>query len=320
MQTASYVFHCQFPAPAALPEFKGSTLRGAFGHALKSVVCALRRQQCERCLLAATCGYAFIFEVAKVRPESSDEKSRIAARPHPFVLVPPLTPQQSYAAGEAFDFTLTLFGRANNYLPHIVYAVERMGQGGLGKGGREGQGCFHLRAISSSGVTVYDGERKVIETDRPPTQLQLADPPSRPVLTLTIHLLTPLRLKHHNHLQAELPFHLLIRAALRRISTLTEAYGNGEPDLDYRGLVRRAEAVTIRHSNCRWVDLRRYSNRQKSGMLMGGVLGSVTYEGELTEFLSLLRFCEQVNLGKQTAFGLGRIEVVAGENEKLPYS
>ena len=42
---------------------------------------------------------------------------------------------------------------------------------------------------------------------------------------------------------------------------------------------------------------------------MGGMQGSVTYEGELTEFLPLLRFCEAVNLGKQTAFGLGRIEV-----------
>jgi len=35
-------------APAHLPAFKGSTLRGAFGHALRRAVCAMGPQQpCE---------------------------------------------------------------------------------------------------------------------------------------------------------------------------------------------------------------------------------------------------------------------------------
>ncbi|OPY93315.1 MAG: hypothetical protein A4E73_00247 [Syntrophaceae bacterium PtaU1.Bin231] len=41
-------------------------------------------------------------------------------------------------------------------------------------------------------------------------------------------------------------------------------------------------------------------------MLMGGLLGEIQYEGSIGEFLPLLRFCEEVNLGKQTSFGLGR--------------
>ncbi len=314
MQTGSYQFHCQFTAPAVLPEFKGSTLRGAFGHSLKQVVCALRRQQCPTCLLNATCAYAFIFEAEKLPAEKSADKARIATRPHPYVLAPPLTSQQSFAVGDGFAFDLTLFGRANDYLPHLVYAVERMGDSGLGKGAGEdkGQGRFRLLAMRSGGATLYDGERRVITAGPPPPRLQLDDPPPIPVPALTLRLITPLRLKHHNHLQAELPFHLLVRAALRRISTLAETYGSGEPDLDYRGLTRRAEQVTTQHSACRWLDLRRYSNRQQSGMLIGGVLGSIRYQGELAEFLPLLRFCEQTHLGKQTAFGLGRIEVEEG--------
>lgn len=315
MQTGSYLFHCQFTTPAVMPEFKGSTLRGAFGHALKTVVCALRRRQCSDCLLTATCAYDFIFEVDKVRTESGAGAARIAARPHPFVLAPPLTPQRHYAVGQTFDFGLTLFGRANDYLPHLVYAVERMAEAGLGQGAREGQGAFRLLAMRSGTNTIYDGEGKTI-APQPPERLQLAAPPPGPIPTLTIRLLTPLRLKHHNHLQAELPFHLLIRAVLRRISTLAAAYGDGEPNLDYRGLTRRAEQVAIRKSDCRWLDLRRYSNRQQSGMLIGGVLGSVTYEGELAEFLPLLRYCEQTHLGKQTAFGLGRIEVMEDGQSK----
>lgn len=39
-------------APARLPPFQGSTLRGAFGHALRKAVCAMGPDQaCETCTL-----------------------------------------------------------------------------------------------------------------------------------------------------------------------------------------------------------------------------------------------------------------------------
>ncbi|OGP82815.1 MAG: hypothetical protein A2V87_10495 [Deltaproteobacteria bacterium RBG_16_58_17] len=44
-------------------------------------------------------------------------------------------------------------------------------------------------------------------------------------------------------------------------------------------------------------------------MLMGGMVGRAVYAGDLVEFLPLIRFCERVHLGKQTAFGLGRISI-----------
>jgi len=44
-------------------------------------------------------------------------------------------------------------------------------------------------------------------------------------------------------------------------------------------------------------------------MFMGGMMGSVTYEGKLNEYLPLLDFCEKVHLGKNTSFGLGKIKV-----------
>jgi CRISPR/Cas system endoribonuclease Cas6 (RAMP superfamily) len=118
-----------------------------------------------------------------------------------------------------------------------------------------------------------------------------------------------LRLKYLNELESGLPFHVLIRAALRRISSLFTAYGDGEPDLDYRGIVRRAQEITIEKSALHWFDWRRWSNRQDQGMLMGGLMGSITYAGALTEFMPLLLLCETLHLGKQTAFGLGKIKI-----------
>ena len=46
-------------------------------------------------------------------------------------------------------------------------------------------------------------------------------------------------------------------------------------------------------------------------MLMGGMIGAVTYTGDVTEFLPLIRFCEKVHIGKQTTFGLGKFSFKA---------
>jgi len=119
--------------------------------------------------------------------------------------------------------------------------------------------------------------------------------------------MTPLRLKFKNRLKADLPFHVLVRAMLRRVSSLLEYYDGGEPPLDYRGLVKRAEEVKIISSDLRWFDWRRYSFRQDRSMLMGGMCGSITYDGKIGEFMPLIDFCIKVHLGKQTAFGLGKI-------------
>lgn len=310
MLVGRYLFHCQFTSPAALPAFKGSMLRGAFGHALKKVACALRRRSCADCLLSTTCVYSLIFEPHIIPPDNGNTKT--SSRPHPYVLQPPADNRRAFGEGDAFTFGLTLFGTANDFLPHIVYAVEQMGETGLGRAGDKGRGRFALTAVETGGATLYDGGKKILAHGRPLPGLELQPPPAGPVSSLSVKLLTPLRLKHDNHFQQTLPFHLLIRAALRRIAGLEEAFGQGEPQLDYRGLVRRAGQIVTRESDCCWVDIERYSNRQQTGMLMGGLQGELVYEGELGEFLPLLRYCEVTHLGKQTAFGLGRVEVGEG--------
>lgn len=311
MLVGRYLFHCRFTTEARLPAFKGSTLRGAFGHALKRVVCALRRKTCADCLLSTSCVYSLVFENPAGPPDKSanDLPAKTLGRPHPYVLQPPLDHRRAYETGEAFSFGLALFGPANDFLPHLVYAVERMGETGLGRGGKNGRSRFMLEAVESRGVLLYDGAAKTLRQGHELTSHDLQPPAAGPLDSLTVRFLTPLRLKHHNRFQQTLPFHLLIRAALRRIATLEEAFGQGEPALDYRGLVRRAEQVVTRESDCRWSEIERYSNRQQTGMLIGGLLGEVVYEGELGEFLPLFKYCAVTHLGKQTAFGLGRVEV-----------
>lgn len=130
--------------------------------------------------------------------------------------------------------------------------------------------------------------------------------------TIKIDLKTPLRLKSRNELQNNLPFALLVRAMLRRVSSLFNYWGEGEPSLDYRGMVQRAEQVEVAARNLYWHEWERYSNRQETAMNFGGMLGSITYKGNLNEYLPLLQLCSQLHIGKQTTFGLGsfKLEII----------
>ncbi len=305
-----FIFNCELNAEAVLPPFKGSTFRGAFGVALKRVVCALKRQDCQKCLLGSRCIYAFFFEKKNSVPLHG---KKVAAIPHPFVIEPPLNSKTHFRPGEGFDFNLLLFGRATTYLPYCIYAFEQMGQTGIGKRIQGKRAGFVLKTVSANGQIIYSGQDKRLRSEDITSHLVLLGPPSNEVKALTIHLQTPLRVKHENYLKADLPFHVLIRAALRRISSLFACYGDGEPDLNYHGLVERARGVRTEESNLRWFDWERYSNRQETRMLMGGMIGSVTYKGDLAEFLPVLRICEEVHLGKQTTFGLGQIKIVEDE-------
>jgi hypothetical protein len=284
---------------ALLPPYKGSTFRGVFGHALKRVVCALKRQNCDACLLRKSCLYPAVFETA--------------ALPHPFVIEPPRDKKTEYAPGETFTCNLLLFGAFNHKLPYFVYAFEQMGRIGIGKKLEGGRGRYRLEEVRSGHSRIYCARDQKLKTMTDVREISLEDSEavSADDRRLEVSLETPMRAKFKGRLADGLPFHVLVRGMLRRVSSLMNAYGSGEPALDYRGLVEQARAVRVVRSALRWQDWDRYSNRQNRHMLMGGITGSIVYAGRLKPYLPLLETCSELHVGKQTAFGLGKIEVGA---------
>ncbi|MBN1625216.1 MAG: CRISPR system precrRNA processing endoribonuclease RAMP protein Cas6 [Deltaproteobacteria bacterium] len=303
----NYRFSCLFENDAQLPPFKGSTFRGVFGRALKNVVCALKRENCDDCLLADKCLYAVVFETRK---NSNGQGGRLAAPPHPFVIEPPTDEITHYRKGDRFAFNLLLFGDANLQLPYFVYAFEQMGKIGMGRRVNGVRGHYTLEDVTSGDSLIYSSSDKKLRADKEPEKLTLTEVhQAKGDISVTIRFLTPIRLKFENRLSAELPFHLLVRAMLRRVSSLFKEYGGKEPDLDYKGMVIRAQDVRTAENNLRWHDWRRYSFRQESEMTLGGMIGSVSYEGALGEYAPLMELCSRLHIGKQTTFGLGKFEM-----------
>ncbi|MEA3468995.1 MAG: CRISPR system precrRNA processing endoribonuclease RAMP protein Cas6 [Thermodesulfobacteriota bacterium] len=306
VKAQKYTFHCRFKTEARLPGYLGSTLRGALGWGLKRTSCALKRQQCETCLLREQCAYAWIFETERYK---AGDGRIINARPHPFVLQPEMNCAGHREQGTDLNFSLLLFDRANEFLPQLVYAIQMMGEAGVGSGRRQGLGRFQLEKVSTEEEELFNAENSVLKKCIDIPLLHLEDMTATETGSVRLILQTPLRLKQNNKLGRVLPFHVLIRTTLRRIAALEDAYGGGEPDLDYRGLVQRAETIETAESSIRWQELFRYSNRQRKKVSLSGLAGSVSYHGLLTEFVPLLRYAEQVNIGKQTVFGLGKVDI-----------
>ena len=291
-----------------LPGYKGSTFRGAFGNALRRVVCALRRDTCEGCLVREQCVYAYVFDTPV--PQDSERMRKYPYAPHPFVIEPPEERDRVYAPGETLTFGLVLMGRAIDYLPYFVYTFDRMGETGIGRG----RGKFRLEEAYAVGEDsdvrrVYDGESQSLSGDYPRLSASALEPVKPADGEVQLRFTTPTRIKYQGRLTLELTFEILVRNLLRRISSLAYFHCGGELDLDYRDMIERAKAVELVHRNLVWYDWERYSARQDERMKLGGFTGRIVFRGDLDGFGPLLRVGEHLHIGKGTSFGLGRYRI-----------
>ena len=265
-----YRFHFTAETPTHLSEFAGSAWRGAFGTALKRVVCATRLPTCENCPLSENCVFPSLFE-GRNRPVAG-RLSTLERVPVPYVFQPLQNIERVVAEGDQTAIDLTLVGTANQRLPYVVHAMTRAGARGIGRG----RGRLALVAVDR--LLSRDGAEAIRVNDGGAhcRVLDAAPPPIRSFTGTVIDLdvTTPLRLKIDGNLvtpQRFRPAHL-IEAIVRRVSTLAE-FHDAPIDADYRALKHLANTVTMSSAQFQWQEQRRYSSRQNTAMAMGGIAG-----------------------------------------------
>lgn len=290
-----------------LPPYLGSTIRGAFGLALRQSCCVLRRQECSTCMLRSRCVYCYVFETPLTG--SGDRERRYASAPHPFVLDLDMVSPGVREAGGTFSFGVTLIGRAVDFLPYFVHAFQRMGELGLGRG----RGTFELSRVVSRGggngcaEAIYsDGELRL-----PQTFLTVEDAllKAENAAEMELRFETPVRFVERGELCREPRFRTLVGHLLRRLENLARVHCDGSSEWIYGSLLERAAEVELTVNETRWHDWERYSGRQDRKMKLGGLVGRVVYRGDLPPFEPLLALGRWIHVGKSTSFGLGRYEV-----------
>jgi CRISPR/Cas system endoribonuclease Cas6 (RAMP superfamily) len=302
MQLARYRFSFQVLEPLQLPAYAGSMWRGAFGRGLKQTVCVMPGQPCDRCRLRTSCLYP-LFYGDEVLPSVA----RFASPPRPFVLEPG-SAQALLSPGETVRLDVVLVAGALAALPHVVHGLRLAGQQGVSSQ-RSRLALVQVEQQDSGQLAQW---RTIL---REPGALQPAPVQPVPVPSVPaqvrMELVTPLRLKRQQHLMTPrtFAFREVVVHLLRRIRVLEQLYGEVVADT----VVPLPDEVFHPERRCAltWFDWQRWSNRQRTRMNFGGLLGEVELEGALLEpFWPYLWLGQWLHVGSAASFGLGQHRLV----------
>lgn len=285
-----------------LPPFIGSTIRGAFGNILKETICVQKNIQCQNCMLKNYCIYTYLFESHWY---FSNEDKPQAGVSQPFVF----DTSNNAKMENHIKLSLMLYGGGINYLPYFIYCFNKIGERGLGTNRIK----FKLESVKDAfnkQVPLNDDDESSIIKKRPLTKEwnDYANEAEKigKIKYCQIHLVTPLRLKQHGKLQDQLNFELFFRAIVRRWQQLCKYYGDEYNYPEINILINNAKSIESGTLNLKWQERERYSRRQDQRILLGGITGTMECEGDLKPFLPWLLLGQDLHIGKNTSFGLGK--------------
>jgi hypothetical protein len=316
---------------------KSNTLRGAFGMAFRRLVCIPQCREVRLCPLGQTCPYRIIFEPAP--PPGAERLSKNQDIPRPFIFRPPLDTATTYPPGQAFDFTLTLMGKAVDFLPYFILAFREVAREGVGLN-RARCELEEARAVnpesgpwpeppvpSPVSALIYTAADQLFRAPQAFTlgdyvQARLAQllngngGLSTGHYALTTVFLTPTYLKSEGQAVRQPEFHHLFKRVRDRLNALCTFYGPGPIDADFKGLGEAAEKVCTVKSDVHWQERSRRSSKTGQRHELSGFIGSCTYEFHKPESevsnLELLKWLvcgELIHAGRHTAWGNGWFQV-----------
>lgn len=317
---ARYRFTWRVTHTLALPDYAGSALRGAFGHALRQLACVTKAKECAECPLLAQCPYPQVFSPHDIpRTAHADDKhwfSTMVQIPAPYVIEPPAWGRNTLQPDAKFSFNMVLFGDALAQLPLIILAWRRA----LLRGLTRSEGKAELQRVEwlpdgEHGQTIYQESSPVIVAHEA-TLSTLA--PTTPH-NVHIELVSPLRVQRDKKILSarELTAGIFIRNLIRRVSLLKQFHLH-----ETTSIVNSADtlaAITALNTladnlhderRLKWQEWKRYSTRQRQEMALGGVMGHWLLKQVPPELYTYLYLGQWLHIGKETVFGLGHYRIV----------
>lgn len=283
-----------------LPQYSGSTLRGALNIALHKQ-CCMSSEDCHMfCQNPMSCGYGFLCET----PIFEHAPKRLKASkflPHPLIIHPPVG-AQTIEAGDVLMFQLTILEPAFIYLPQLIGALEHMAQDGFGKH----RGKLTLRRIEQMDthhVLYQDGER--FWNHCSPNDLwdnHATVQGSR--LSLTWY--TPLHLQVKKRMLTHLNVRELMYAMATRLDILWSIYAPDDPlSIDAKQMLSLGDDMVIIEQKITQVQHERWSNRQQHKHKLQGLVGQITLAGQLNTYWPIIQTAQRVHIGKKTSMAQG---------------
>jgi hypothetical protein len=288
-------------------------LRGTFEISFRRLVCHDVSLDCRVCPLLRSCPYPAVFRPAP--PPGSDRLSRAQDLPRPFVFEVRSNGTDEYAPGDVLEFGLTLFGHANHWLPYFIVALRELAARGLGAT----RGRLRLTRVTARAP---NGERDVFEESSPvvtPAEqglrlLDLLRPGDEAATRVRVRFITPTTLKRNGTLVSEPSFSDLACRLRDRLSSLACFFGDGPLDIDFAGVSETAARVRTLERHATWERRTRRSSRTGDVHETSGFSGEAVFEGDIGDWMPLLRLGEAIHVGKYAVWGNGWISVEAEDD------
>ena len=293
-------FQIKFATPVKADNNPVFVLRSILGKQLRQMACISRQSVCLTCMYNKTCAYAYIFEsIVEKKNSTLPGRNTIS---HPYCVSQNSNFVYQDVILESFDFTITLFGRAIDYLPYFYAAFVRGGREGLFKE----RIPFEIEDVKINGDSLLLNKES-IRTDFEVFVFDLFQPEENLGQELSIKLKTPLRFKSNGTYNKTFSAQAFWNCLYRRAKTMFLSYGQDCKEDDFPDLPQTATVIT--DSTLHWMNVKHYSARQKYAMELGGVVGNMSFTGNLSNLeVRLLEFAKIANAGKNTNFGLGQLD------------
>jgi hypothetical protein len=241
--------------------------------------------------------------------------------PRPLTLQPPLG-KHSFRRGEMFTFGVSLVGKAQDFLPYVARAVQKMGEIGVGRG----RGRFSLMTIDEL-HPLLDAERTLMDGNkvkRPTMQVTPAvieQVAARlPANMVMLELLTPMRLTAGEKLVNRITPRIFMQRLLERCQSLAEHYAEYPPDdtppvrsewvSAQDRLLAAADRLSIGMDETIWEEA--FSGSRRTGRIspIGGLIGRMRWDGDVAAVLPWLLWGVTLHVGKNAVKGSGYFRVI----------
>lgn len=280
----------------------GSALHGVLGQALNQMHCTSVNHDCETCHNTGECTYIEAFKTPP--PANYQHAAKYAEPPQPFIIRKDVFDKSVFLPGDSFSFELTLLGNSIKLLPVYIEGFAQAGKTGMGKR----RGTFDIVEVLAN----KKGDGKFTRAHgknllKPVTADHFFEVPS-PVEKVELHFVTPLHIKEKGEPVVVPSPGLLIGRLYERVSLLNQFYCDGviadAPKTDLSDWTFSSEMATMPFA--------RFSTRHNQKIPLWGSIGKLTWTGNITPLLPLLKMGQLVNVGKMAALGLGQYRLVYG--------
>ena len=230
--------------------------------------------------------------------------------PRPFIIRARPLAGQTIASGERFDFYINLFELRRPAVESLVDAFSKWKEDDRGPArSRVMLESVELDLGSGNGQLLF-ADGVFLDRNPEPVSLSIESIGALGVKEIQIDFLSPTEWKENGKIVESPSFAVLMRRILERVNALSTIYGEGRLSINWQCLTSAAEMVRTKYSRGGHAAVKRTSRKTKTGSHpMGGFVGQIVYEGDLSMFMPWLRIAEVTGVGRQTVWGKGEIRV-----------